>query len=943
MENREPSPTYVAVDLETTGLDSDRDTIIEVGAVRFRGHDVLGTFETLVNPYRDLPPFIQRLTGISQSSVDQAPPFGAVAGELRDFVGSLPVVGHNISFDLKFLSKHGVQLINPAYDTWDLASILLPYFTSYSLAHLASEMGAGQGRPHRALTDARTTHLVFVNLLERASSLDPATLAYIQHLAARAQWPLGRLLATLPPVANSRVAVPGVAGLDTDALAQRLDRVEHTSRPTAATERVDPTEPAAHLSAGGLLSREFPGFEYRPQQVEMTRAVAEAMSAGEHLIVEAGTGVGKSLAYLLPAVLYSLKTGSRVVVSTNTINLQEQLLGKDIPALVGVLERAGIIPPGELKAVGLKGRANYVCLRRWNQLARGESLSGDDARLLGKTLVWFRDTSTGDRAEINLSGRDATTWQRVSAGEKGHCPGIRGEGPCFLRAARDSAQGAHIVVVTHALLLSDLAMGGGVLPEYQHLIVDEAQHLEEEATRQLGFQLPQETLHEEFDALLRLLVDVRVFLRGCAASGIRVEQGEELVAELESRSLVRIRELWNRLWALVEEFQGRQMAGTGDQLQLRITRSVRAQPGWSHLEIGWENVEAGLTDGIRQVERLLRFLEPLSSAGPVDLENVVPELSAWLEGLGELRERLRDLLAGPSEDRRIDWMARASQARGEPAGRSQMVLHSAPLNVGPELDARLYARKSSVILTSATLSSQGSFDYIRDRLGLPESRELLVGSPFDYRRAALILIPEDMPWPDSWGYQDAMEKVLVSLGQTLGGRTLALFTSHAALRIAARALRGLLEPEGVRVLAQGVDGSPRQIVRTFGENPRAVVLGTSSFWEGVDLSGGILKALVVARLPFNVPSEPVFAARSSEYEDPFTQYAVPQAILRFRQGMGRLIRSAQDRGAIVVLDKRIAARPYGKAFLESLPPCTRRTVLLSAISDQAAAWVKEGR
>ena len=280
MENREPSPTYVAVDLETTGLDSDRDTIIEVGAVRFRGHDVLGTFETLVNPYRDLPPFIQRLTGISQSSVDQAPPFGAVAGELRDFVGSLPVVGHNISFDLKFLSKHGVQLINPAYDTWDLASILLPYFTSYSLAHLASEMGAGQGRPHRALTDARTTHLVFVNLLERASSLDPATLAYIQHLAARAQWPLGRLLATLPPVANSRGAVPGVAGLDTDALAQRLDRVEHTSRPTAATERVDPTEPAAHLSAGGLLSREFPGFEYRPQQVEMTRAVAEAMSAG---------------------------------------------------------------------------------------------------------------------------------------------------------------------------------------------------------------------------------------------------------------------------------------------------------------------------------------------------------------------------------------------------------------------------------------------------------------------------------------------------------------------------------------------------------------------------------------------------------------------------------------------------------------------------------------
>ena len=361
MDKRDLAPTYVALDLETTGLNPDRDTIIEIGSVKFRGQQVLETFQTLVNPYGKIPEAIQRLTGIDQRGVDRAPSFGAVAGELQDFIGPLPVVGHNISFDLGFLSRHGLQLANEAYDTWDLASILLPYVTNYSLSSLAEDLGAKHTRPHRALDDAQATQEVFTILLDRANQLDPAIVAYIQHLASRARWGVGHLFGALPSFGSSHT---GITGLDTASLGNRLGQAHKAVRPSRDVEPLDEGELAAYLAPGGLFSRTFPGFEHRPQQVEMMRAVACAVNKGEHLIVEGGTGVGKSLAYLLPVLLYSLKNGSRVVVSTNTINLQEQLLQKDIPALARVLEEEGIIPKGEFRAVPLKGRANYLCLRR---------------------------------------------------------------------------------------------------------------------------------------------------------------------------------------------------------------------------------------------------------------------------------------------------------------------------------------------------------------------------------------------------------------------------------------------------------------------------------------------------------------------------------------------------------------------------------------------------
>ena len=625
-----------------------------------------------------------------------------------------------------------------------------------------------------------------------------------------------------------------------------------------------------------------------------------------------------------------------MVISTNTINLQEQLLRKDIPALVEVLENADLVDKGVVKAALLKGRGNYLCLRRWNYLARSESPTLDDARLLGKTSVWLQDTVTGDRGEINLAGRDAFSWSRVSAGEKGWCPGLRDAGPCFLRSARERAEQAHIVVVNHALLLSDLVRGSNLIPDYQHLVIDEAHNLEDEATNQLGFQVSTDNLEEALELQGRLTTQVRMALRAeSLASAVR-QEGERDVAEVEAMA-PRLRESWARLWAAAERFlSAAKPDGDDDRSQLLLTEQHRTQQTWSDVTLAWENTDVGLQQAARALSRLERFLDSTTLPEGGDQPTLLMETATVQDQLEQLRQQLGSILSTEDETS-IQWIAQ-NPAKGE------VNLHAAPLEVGNTLVEQLFDRKESVVLTSATLSTQGSFDYFRQRVGLPEDTDqLLVGSPFDYQKAALLLIPEDMPAPNTDGYLEALSHVVVDLGRSLGGKTMVLFTSYSALCGVAGLVRARLTAEEIEVLAQGVDGSAQQLMGRFAETPRSMLLGTSSFWQGVDLAGGVLKALVLTRLPFQVPTDPIVKARSEQYEDPFNQYSVPQAVLRFRQGIGRLIRSKGDKGAIVVLDRRVTARAYGTAFLESIPPCTMQPCSLATVGGQAAQWTEGGR
>ena len=925
---------FVSLDLETTGLDPAKDAIIEVGAVKFRGGEVLDTFQTFVNPGRDIPEFIQRLTGISPHQVRRAPGFSSVTHDLRDFLEDHPIIGHNISFDLRFLESHGLELPNASFDTWDLASMLLPTTTEYSLISLARLLNAQHANPHRALEDSQATQEVFVSLLRKAEELDPGLLAHLIHLANRSQWGLGRLLAGLEPQlggAEGGTAF-GLTGLDLGNLSNRLGRAERR-RTDPELMQMGQAKIENLLGSEGPFSKSFPGFEHRPEQLEMLAKVTGAIYQGNHLVVEGGTGVGKSMAYLLPAAIFAASQGQRVVISTNTINLQEQLIRKDIPAVTKVLEDAGMVEPGLMQAALLKGRANYLCLRRWNYLAHSESPSVDDARLLGKTSVWLQETSTGDRNEINLSGRDAYTWSKVSAGDKGWCPGLREGGACFLRTARERAEQAHIVVVNHALLLADMVRGGSLIPDYQYLIVDEAHNLEEEATRQLGFEITGDRLNEELEPLARLITQARVAMSGGELTSAVRQDGERALSQLEPL-LPHARELWTRFLAEGERFIQSQANSRGEiNSQLLVTQPMRRQRGWADLALGWENLDVALGQAVNQLARLQQYLDGADLASAEAGETLTMEAAGIGEDLDELRQQLGSVI-GAADEQSIIWISR------DPA-RAELAFHAAPLQVSGTLAENLFGKKECVVLTSATLSTQGNFQYLRERLGLTEGAdELLVGSPFDYQRAALLMIPDDMPQPSGDRYIESLSRVIADLGRSLDGHTMALFTSHAALRAVAQQIRGRLAGDGIRVLAQGVDGSPQQLIRTFPENSKSVLLGTSSFWEGVDLPSGVLKALVLTRLPFQVPTDPIVKSRSEQYTDAFNDYSIPQAVLRFRQGMGRLIRNKGDKGAIVVLDRRVTGRSYGQAFLQSIPPCSLKPSVLANVGALAADWVK---
>ncbi|MDP7587963.1 MAG: helicase C-terminal domain-containing protein [Dehalococcoidia bacterium] len=923
----------VALDLETTGLDSNRHQILEVGAVRFRGDEVIETYQTLVNPGVAIPEFIQRLTHITPQQVKRAPFFSSVAAEIEDFLGAGPLIGRNLPFDIGFLTNNGVPIHNPSYDTWDLASVFMPQSRQYSLKYLTTHFQVEHNDAHRALADAMATKNVYIKLLRLAAEQNSGLLSYLSNLAARSRWSISGILAGLEGTGDAHTSSVGLTGLDLEQLSARLSSPEKR-RADPALSDLREGKVAGLLAQNGPFAKAFSGFEHRPEQEEMLTTVTKAMYHNQHLVVEGGTGVGKSMAYLLPAALFAISKGQRVVISTNTINLQEQLMNKDIPALTQVLEESGLVEPGVLKAALLKGRANYLCLRRWNHLARSESPTIDDARLLSKTSVWMQNTVSGDRAEINLSGRDFGSWNHISAGEKGFCPGLRDGSPCFLRAARERAEQAHIVVVNHALLLSDLARGGGLIPEYQHLVIDEAHNLEDEATRQLGFSVSQDKLDEAWEPQIRLTTQIR---QATAAEGLASsirQESEAAVSAVEGEG-AKIRQIWARLWAEVERFQVNQKSGSSDNgPQMLITSQVRNTQSWTDLHLAWENLDVGLQQAAQDVGRLHRFLESTKLPAAGDQPALIMESANLMDDMETLREQFSSILGNPMDDD-IHWISN-DQIRGN----ATVSLNSAPLDISSTLAAELFQHKDSVVLTSATLSTEGNFGYFKSRVGVgSDSEELLVGSPFDYQKAALLLIPEDMPPPNSDQYVDAMTRVLTDLGTTMKGRTMALFTSYASLRAVAQRLRAPLMGEGVQVLAQSIDGSAQQLMTRFAEEPESVLLGTASFWEGVDMPPGLLKALVLTRLPFAVPTDPIVKARSDQYDSPFNQYSVPQAVLRFRQGFGRLIRNKEDRGTIVIMDNRITAKNYGSSFLKSIPPCTLKPSNITTIGQAAAQWV----
>lgn len=853
---------------------------------------------------------------------------------------------------------------------WLMASVLIGSKSPGDRVGLRAALGIDvpPDAPRGTAARVREAAVIEGACLLFLSRLDPTLLDQLHRILANGATPLGSIVeGALRDVArrglgaeieggqvpSSRYPIPGEPRPTGDG----GQAVEIGFAPTLqeAKERspVDERAVMHALGPGGAVGEALHGFQVRPGQVKMARAVTRALNDGLRVLVEAGTGTGKSLAYLLPAAIHAVQNGRRVVISTHTIALQDQLVNKDVPVMRRALGSA-MGPAAEVRVAVLKGRANYLCVRRWRRFLV-TNLAGEHERILAaRVAIWVRATATGDRNELALDDAETATWNAHLAADVLHCTGRlcpdNRSGRCWVARARRRAASSHLVIVNHALLLTDLATAAsgerGVLPEYAEAIIDEAHHLEAVATDHLGAEVATRDLVNALGAMSTPMGGARF---GGAISRIAatyVEVGGQfardtvgdVTAEIHGM-VARAREAVGPFRdALVAVLEARSRPGTdgpGDR-EVRLVPEVRDGEQWASACDAWEALSQALLGASRAIGRFKEAFDPhVGTSETVD--DVVVELVESMALLDETRAVTAKVVLEPSEEE-VAWVSLDRFSTGGGGGAAREVrLHAAPLNVDRQLQALLFEGLDAVVLTSATIRVDGSFRHARSRLGLGSNVHVLaVESPFDYPNQALLVVPRDLPDPGSPASAPVLHDILAGIGAAMGGRTLILFTSYVSLRGAHAALTGALP--NLVVLGQGIDGPRGVLLERFRATPNAILLGTASFWEGIDVTGDALSCLVILKIPFTVPSDPVFAARSELLADPFGELAVPQAVVRLRQGFGRLIRTTTDRGVVVVLDSRLVTRRYGQVFFDSLPPATRRTCEAREVVPIVEAW-----
>ena len=926
----------MALDLETTGLNSASDRIIDVGAVKFRGDEVIGEFHSLVNPRSRLSDFIVSLTGISQADVDEAPDWNAIRDDLRDFIGDARLVGHNVEFDVGFLRSNHIYVEKLSYDTEQMARVALPGGPEFGLVRLAQRFGVLHDDPHRALSDALASRDLFLILLARFEAMPTAALTRIAALGSRSNWSVSELASNMVVAGDGTDEVVGRLGIDEDSLNARLrlpgrrsswgedgdeSDTEHSDEHVVQTEMA--------FLPGGLVEETMPAFEAREGQREMAVAVARAIAGRQKLIVEAGTGIGKSLAYLLPAALMVAGQGGKAVISTNTLNLQEQLLNKDFATVREIVRRETGV---ELDAVQLKGRSNYLCVQRWRDAVTQSNHGQADARVLSQCLNWLGDTETGDRSELSL-GWDTGIFSRISA--EGCPPNVSGGGypcqgpPCFLLKARSDAQQADILIVNHALLLSDMTAENNILPPHQVLVIDEAHHLRDVATRHLGFEIRETQFMDDLGALTRTdgmfprLVRLATMRGGAEEVLSSVPDLQRRIVEAADKTTLESSRMFEALRELTRYVTQRERTR-----EMRILGMTRITSEWRRgVDEPWVTLHPALTAVVTGLKSLLDL-----AGNDAQPDAAIINVNALYERLREVNQYLFALVEEPS-DNFVYWSS-VNQRRN-----MELHLSGAPLDVAAELRAGLFSQDRAHILTGATISEAGSFERVQTTLGFDADETLNIGSPFDFKNAALILVPEDIPQPNTPGYNEAVTSAVHDVASATQGRTLALFTANSALNSTRDALFNRFKNTDTQVFGQGRDGPATRVMQLLNDTDNAVALGAMSLWEGIDLQDASIDSLVMTRLPFPVPRDPIHEARSENLENPFGGYFVPEAVTKFRQGFGRLIRSRTDRGVFVVLDRRIISKGYGRLFQKSIPQSTVRRVTLGTVSEYVEKWL----
>jgi ATP-dependent DNA helicase DinG len=916
---------FVVIDLETTGnVPKKGDRIIQLGMVVVENGKIVDRFSSFFNPNRTIPPFVQQLTNISEQMVENAPSFAEKAAKVVDMLQQSYFVAHNVSFDLPFLQEElqmaGLPIFTgPTIDTVELARIVLPTAESYKLGDLAKLLHITHDQPHQADSDAEVTAKLLMKLLDRLRQLPLITLQQLKRLSPYLKSDLYSLL----------------DGIIMEKMATLADEPPYVfyrgialKKPSSVPKKEKDRDQTASFSAfyAGPHTLPLDHYEKRDGQWEMMKLVYEALATSQHALIEAGTGLGKSLAYLIPSAFFAYEQQKRVVISTHTLQLQQQLLERDIPLLNKIV-------PFSLRVAVLKGKRNYLSVDKFISFLREPHPTYDVVLLKCQLLVWLTQTETGDMDELNISSGARLFWSSLSADDEDG-----GSKYNFFMQAKQRAEEAHIIITNHAFLLHDLISSAPLLPSYDHMIIDEAHHLEEVASHYFGE-------HVDYVSIRLLLTKIgKMNENGSLAKLIKrfTEQNwhaEDAFLHCE-RLLEELQFECDELFRLLRRYALERKASRSGRCRYRFAPEKEGGRQWSAVkELCWR-IRGHMAKLVEETRRLQSICtKEQTQSRQVGDYSYFSDISA----LQQRMEALSDLLE--SDDPMVVRWIEAE----EKGAANATALYSQPIQLDEFFAERLFMVKKSVVLTSATLTIGDSFSYIVSRLGLSDFYPLCraIPSPFSYKEQAMVMIPTDLPSISSTALETYAEAVADGVGKIarqIKGKMLVLFTSYELLKLTAAAMKMEERNEDFVLIAQGVQsGSAAKLTRTFQQFDHAILFGTSNFWEGVDLPGDELTIVVIVRLPFAPPDDPVMEAKSEHVRakggDPFYELSLPEAVLRFKQGFGRLIRTEKDKGALFVLDRRLTTASYGKYFLNSLPSVHVCEDSLDRLLQKLKAWL----
>lgn len=929
---------YVVIDLETTGNSPKKgDKIIQIAAVVIENNQIVDRYMSFVNPLQNIPLFIEQLTGITNEMVEGAPTFDEIVQDIHHLLKDSYFIAHNVYFDLSFLQEEflrcGYQFSGPIIDTVELSRMTYPTEKSYKLSDLSEEFNMDHENPHRADSDAEATAILFLHIMKKLTQLPIITLQQLSKLSRSFISDIEEILEQI--ISEKLVRLDQQTGPDFEIVRSLAIKKRIKQKDVINSSNISKEELLDFFSSrSDDLKRILPLFHERTGQIKMIEEIIDSFMTHQHILIEAATGIGKTIAYLASAIFYSLQEKRPIVISTYTNNLQMQIMEREIPVLKQLL-------PVSFSATVLKGQSHYLCLQKFEQSLKELDDNYDFILTKAQILIWLTETVNGDLDELNLPSGGKTMWENLHVDHSSFLNNPF-QDYCFYQQAKESAFSANIIITNHAMLLADLERDQRVLPSYQEVIIDEAHHFHSVATEQLGVRFHYLDLH--------YLINQLGFTHstGLLKNFVKIQNRHELsptffkIDEL----LLQLQEESHQFFAGLHSYVLKHKKDNPlNRASYRYLPDKENNRTWNSLLELAKRLQFMIKDIIHLMEKENQGIdESYMISKPIKEKLVLEAFKRSISSLYTYKDYF-DFLFFDQDHSVVRWIEIDTKG-----AKNAVSIYAQPIEVKEYLADQFFSHIQSAILTSATLTIKNSFTYMLQTVGLSDfyPKQLQINSPFNYKKQVKMFIPSDMPNVNDVTleeYSEAIAAHISTVAQITEGKLLVLFTSYEMLRKTYGMLKEDVTLEDYMIMRQGTgSGSRSKLTKNFRQFEKAILLGTSSFWEGVDFPGDHLKALMIVRLPFASPDEPTVAATCHHLEskgiNSFYHYSLPEAILRFKQGFGRLIRNEKDKGILFILDNRILTTKYGKDFIASIPKLESENKPMHLLTHAIDDWLK---